>query len=87
MEFRSRMARIALPGYPIDTDNDPFISREAWMDYMRAQPSFGMPSLYTLTHLSFRAEGAEAEAIPVEDWSEIRRIWNDYRARQEARAR
>lgn len=82
MEFRSRMASIALPGYPIDTDNDPFISRAAWMDYMRAQPSLGLPSLYTLTHLSFRTEGAEAEAIPAKDWNEIRQIWNDYRSRK-----
>ncbi|MFZ2654004.1 MAG: TIM-barrel domain-containing protein [Victivallales bacterium] len=78
MEFRARMARIALPGYPIDTDNDPFISRLAWMDYMRFQPQLGMPSLYTLTHVSFTAPGVPAEAIPSDDWDEIRSIWKKY---------
>ncbi len=81
MEFRARMAKIALPGYPVDTDNDPFISREAWMDYMRFQPSLGMPSLYTLTHVSFTKPGIPAEAILPCDWDEIRRIWNEYNSK------
>lgn len=83
MEFRARMARIALPDLPIDTDNDPFISRAAWMDYMRFQPTLGLPSLYTLTHVSFTAPGAAAEAIHSDDWNEIRRIWEEYNARVE----
>lgn len=85
MEFRAGLARIAMPGYPIDTDNDPFISRAAWMDYMRLQPTLGLPSLYTLTHMSFTAAGKEAEATRDEDWSDIRRIWTDYLAHLESR--
>jgi hypothetical protein len=87
MEFRARMARIALPGYPIDTDNDPFISRAAWMDYMRLQASLGLPSLYTLTHVSFTRPGIPAEAILPGDWDEIRRIWKEYNKKIDATIR
>jgi hypothetical protein len=83
MEFRARVARIALPGYPIDTDNDPFISRAAWLDYMRLQPKLGMPSLYTLTHVSFTKSGTPAEAIPSGDWDEIRKIWTKYNEQEQ----
>jgi hypothetical protein len=75
MTFRAEMARAALPGLPIDTDNDPFISRNAWLDYLRLQPSLGIPSLYTLTHMSFHHD----EPIPAADWDEVRAIWNKYK--------
>ena len=78
MEFRARMSQIALPNCLIDTDCDPFISREAWLDYMRLQPRLGIPSLYSITHASFCAEGSPPEAIPAGDWDEIRRIWTQY---------
>ncbi|MDD5705930.1 MAG: hypothetical protein PHR35_08395 [Kiritimatiellae bacterium] len=81
MAFRSRMAGIALPGYPVDTDNDPFVSRSAWLDYMRFQPELGIPSLYTLTNVSFALPGQAAEAIPMDVWDEIRRLWERYNGR------
>ncbi len=80
MEFRAQMAHIALPRLPIDTDNDPFFSRKAWIDYLRLQPKLGLPSLYSLTHMSFCAEGVPAEPIEDTDWDEIRTMWNDYEA-------
>ncbi len=74
MTFRAEMARIALPGIPIDTDNDPFISKKSWLDYLCLQPSLGIPSLYTLTHMSFRHD----EPITATDWNEVRAAWNHY---------
>lgn len=74
MTFRAEMARVALPGIPIDTDNDPFISKKSWLDYLRLQPSLGIPSLYTLTHMSFRHD----EPITDADWDDVRATWNTY---------
>lgn len=74
MRFRAELARVALPGVPIDTDNDPFISKKSWLDYLRLQPSLGIPSLYTLTHMSFRHD----EPTTAADWDEVRKLWNNY---------
>lgn len=78
MAFRARLARLALPGYPIDTDNDPFIARAAWLDYLRLQPQLGVPSLYTLTHMSFCRPGEVAEPLLATDWDELRALWLAY---------
>jgi hypothetical protein len=73
MRFRADMARIACPEWPIDCDNDPFYDRESWMSYMRFQPEIGIPSLYTVTHMSL----SEDEVRP-EDLREIASIWRSY---------
>ena len=78
MAFRARMARIALPGAAIDTDNDPFVSKAAWLDYLRFQPQLGVPSLYTLTHMSSAQQGLAPEALAASDMSEVSRIWHTY---------
>jgi len=80
MKFRAEMARIALPGLPLDADCDPFISCQAWMDYLRFQPQLGVPSLYSLTHMSFRSSNLPAEPITEREWDEIRTLWNTYDA-------
>ncbi len=78
MEFRARMARIANPRWALDTDNDPFMDRAGWLDYMRFQPRIGVPSLYSLTHLSTPgADGTLAE-IRAADLAEISAIWHAY---------
>ena len=80
MVFRARIAQLVNPAWPIDTDNDPFISRAAWLNYMRLQPKLGVPSLYTLTHVSFAANGSDLEAISDADLAEVSRVWLDYLA-------
>lgn len=73
MRFRADMARIACPEWPIDCDNDPFYDRESWMSYMRFQPEIGIPSLYTVTHMSL-----SEDEVRQEDLREIASIWRSY---------
>ena len=73
MEFRAGMARLACPGLLIDTDNWPCPSRKAWLEYMRLQPSLGIPSLYYATHID-----TTREAIQPKDWTMISKLWKDY---------
>jgi hypothetical protein len=77
MVFRAEMARIACPEWLIDCDNDPFIDRESWMNYLRIQPQLGVPSLYTLTHMSM-----SGEPVQPGDLKEIAGLWRDYLNRQ-----
>ena len=80
MAFRATVAKLVNPQWVIDADNDPFVSRDAWLDYMRFQPEIGIPCLYSLTHMSFRQGHAPAEPIQPEDLAEIREIWEQYLA-------
>jgi hypothetical protein len=75
MEHRARVARIALPGALVDTDNWPMPDRAAWREYLAAQPRLGIPSLYFTTHLSFSGEPLE-EA----DYAALRESWAGMRA-------
>ncbi len=70
MEHRARVARIALPNALVDTDNWPMPNRQAWRDYLAAQPRLGVPSLYFATNLSFSGEPLESE-----DYAAIREAW------------
>ena len=78
MAFRALLAGCALPGVACDTDNDPFASTGAWLDYMRFQPSIGIPSLYSLTHVSARLPGRELDPITPAHLREIAAIWKAY---------
>ena len=78
MEYRATLARLVNPLWPIDTDNDPFVSKKAWMKYMRKQVQIGVPSLYTLTHLSHALDGRSPEKITNQDIAEVRKIWRMY---------
>jgi hypothetical protein len=78
MDFRARMGRIANPFCALDTDNDPFISRDAWLEYMRHQPKIGVPSLYTLTHMSFPGADRKLEAVQAGDLAVVAQIWREY---------
>ncbi|HEY3396966.1 MAG TPA: hypothetical protein VGM19_04830 [Armatimonadota bacterium] len=79
MAFRARMAAIACPEWPLDCDNDPFADRESWLSYLRLQPDLGIPSLYTITDMSWSASGQE---VRPEDLAEIRELWQQYRRDQ-----
>jgi hypothetical protein len=70
MQHRARIVRIACPGALIDTDNWPIPDKTAWRDYMKIQPSLGVPSLYYATHID-----ATQEALTAEDYDLIRAVW------------
>ncbi|GAB3170744.1 hypothetical protein GCM10027059_37730 [Myceligenerans halotolerans] len=70
MTFRAEMASIAIPNALIDTDGWPMPSRGAWREYVAAQPSLGIPSLYYVTHLD-----TTGEALTPDDFAHLRRAW------------
>ncbi|GII81017.1 hypothetical protein Sru01_59990 [Sphaerisporangium rufum] len=72
MAFRARMARIADDGWLIDTDGWPLPSRDAFREYVVAQPALGVPSLYYATHLD-----TTGQALTGEDFALIRSAWAD----------
>lgn len=79
MRHRARVARAALPHHLIDTDNWPMPSRAAWREYLRLQPSLGIPSLYFATHID-----GDGLALSAEDAELIRQswaAWDEQRAR------
>lgn len=71
MTFRAAMARVADPGWLIDTDGWPIPSLAAFREYVDAQPALGVPSLYYATHLD-----TTGEAFTVDDYVRIRRAWS-----------
>lgn len=71
--LRERVARIACPEALIDTDNWPVRHKEVWRDYIRLQPSFGVPSLYFATGIDLTQEPFEAD-----DYGLIREAWRWY---------
>lgn len=73
MAFRATVARAACAEWLIDCDNDPFADHDSWLNYLRFQPTIGIPSLYTLTHQSM--SGVEN---PPSDLDEISRLWKKY---------
>jgi hypothetical protein len=73
MSHRARVARIACPEALIDTDNWPCTDRASWRDYLRVQPSLGIPSLYYVDHIDATGEPLEAA-----DYGLLRELWNDY---------
>lgn len=72
MRLRARMAHIA--GWPlVDTDNASSTNLKEWWNYMQAQPSIGIPSLYFVT----RTETTQESPTP-EDWASLAAIWRHY---------
>jgi hypothetical protein len=74
---RAEVARIARPDAPIDTDNWPVPNRDAWREYVRAQPELGVPALYFATAIDITQEPLEAA-----DYALIRASWARYRRGQ-----
>jgi hypothetical protein len=68
---RAAVARIACPDALIDTDNWPVRNRATWREYVRLQPSVGVPSLYFATHIDLTGEPLEAA-----DYQLLREEWN-----------
>ncbi|MBP6964372.1 MAG: hypothetical protein KBC96_08205 [Armatimonadetes bacterium] len=72
MAHRARIARIACPHALIDCDNSSAPSHTEWLQYTKAQPTLGVPSLYFLT-----AVDGTMEPITDEDWDALAPIWRD----------
>jgi hypothetical protein len=70
MRWRAAMVRLADPTWLIDTDGWPLPSLDALREYIEAQPSIGVPSLYYATHLD-----TTGEPLTAEDYALIRRVW------------
>ena len=72
MRRRARVARIA--GWDlVDCDNASSTTLEEWWDYMRAQPSIGVPALYFV-----RRTESTKEDVPDQTWRELARLWDGY---------
>jgi hypothetical protein len=72
---RARIAAIACPEAPIDTDNWPVRDRASWREYVRLQPELGVPALYFVNRIDRTQEPLEAE-----DYELLRETWARYRA-------
>jgi hypothetical protein len=70
LALRARVARIACPEALIDTDNWPVRNKAVWREYVRLQPSIGVPSQYFCTHIDLTQEPLEAD-----DYQLIREVW------------
>jgi hypothetical protein len=75
MTHRARVAAIACPGTPVDTDNWPVSDRASWRTYLPLQAALGVPSLYYVDHIDSTGEPLEAE-----DYQLLRDVWGSYRA-------
>jgi hypothetical protein len=76
MKIRARIARTA--GWSlVDCDNASSTCLDEWWDYMRAQPSIGIPSLYFVHQTeSTHEEPAECQ------WAYLAKLWEQYRKDQ-----
>ncbi|MFC4427279.1 hypothetical protein [Deinococcus navajonensis] len=77
MQHRARVTRAALPYHPVDTDNWPMPSMDAWRAYTRLQPQLGIPSLYFVTHVD-----SDGQALTPDDYQLVRESWAQWRARR-----
>lgn len=73
MTHRARVARAACPHAIIDTDNWPMTNRAAWRAYIPHQPTLGVPSLYSVSHIDSTGEPLEAS-----DYQLIRDTWAQF---------
>ena len=73
MQHRQKVARAAIPGVLIDTDNSSAPSLKEWRGYIKKQAVLGVPSLYYTT----RVDGT-LEKFRKKDYRLIKRIWARY---------
>jgi hypothetical protein len=74
LEFRARVVRHTLPGWPVDTDQWPMPDKAAWLDYSRAQPAWGVPALYYVDSVD-----NSGELIDGADLRQVAAVWEGYR--------
>ncbi|MDH7601088.1 MAG: hypothetical protein QHI38_02965 [Armatimonadota bacterium] len=70
MIHRQKIAKMACPHALIDCDNSSATTHKEWLEYMKLQPSLGVPSLYFLTALH-----PTGEPIVEDDWRQLAHIW------------
>lgn len=75
LRFRHRVARAALPGHPIDTDQWPMPDRASWRAYVEVQATLGVPALYYAESID-----NSGEALTADDLALVARTWAEYRA-------
>ncbi|MFL6079877.1 MAG: hypothetical protein ACJ714_08105 [Ornithinibacter sp.] len=75
LRFRAGVARAALPGHLVDTDQWPMPSRVQWQAYTAAQGLLGVPALYYV-------EGIDTSGEPLtrKDLVMVARTWARYEA-------
>jgi len=72
MRRRARIAHIA--GWPlVDCDDASSTDLEEWWNYMQAQPSIGIPSLYVVSRMQ-----TTFETIPERYWAYLATLWRNY---------
>lgn len=76
MTHRARVAKAALPGTLIDTDNWPMPNKSSWLEYIKAQPDLGIPSLYYLCCID-----SSDESITDTDLDVVRKAWKKWEAK------
>lgn len=73
MTHRARVATAACPAALIDTDNWPVTDRASWREYLRVQPTLGVPSLYYVDHIDSTGEPLEEADLAL-----LRELWAGY---------
>ena len=68
---RSAVARIGCPSALIDTDNWPVRDKASWREFVKLQPTIGVPSLYFATHIDLTQE-----PLNDSDYRAVREAWN-----------
>ncbi|HSK51530.1 MAG TPA: hypothetical protein VLA44_02175 [Clostridia bacterium] len=77
MRYRAAVARAALPGHLVDTDDWCAPDLATWRRFLEAKLDLGVPALYYATGLDLSGEAFEED-----DYAAIRRVWATYRARE-----
>lgn len=75
LRFRAAVARAALPGLPVDTDQWPMPDRDGWRAYVETQGTLGIPALYYVDAID-----GSGEPLGDEDLALVARSWRAYRA-------
>lgn len=75
MRVRRSIARAALPGHLVDTDQWPMLDLAQWRDYVAAQAEGGVPALYYAERID-----RSQEPLTAEDLALVARSWAAYRA-------
>lgn len=75
MRVRRAIARAALPGHLVDTDQWPMLDRAQWRDYVAAQAEGGVPALYYAERVD-----RSGEPLTPDDLALVAGSWAAYRA-------
>jgi hypothetical protein len=75
LRFRAAVARAALPGTPVDTDQWPMPDRAGWRAYVEEQGALGVPALYYVDGID-----NSGETLGDDDLTLVADSWRRYRA-------